>query len=280
MRIYKRPDFYIINVKNLSCISSRFLHGIQANTSIAGGLRLLSQLSKLYITGFSWTELPEEWLWHQSKLVEFRLEDGPLETLHPTFLANTPLLKVLMVTRTRLRTLPQVTFRTVNQLSILDLSSNRIAVLPETLLHNLIGLSAFSINDNPLQDLPAKFFERQYLLSTIQLAGTELQRINSGTFAGMRLVTSIDLRYCSITHIEAHAFPPVMAGTDRLNLNPLRMEGNPSFCKYTQNGYSVYSCTCASGLAGDGTFCLGLEMLLGFFVGGVDVVVDLESFPE
>lgn len=139
-------------------------------------------------------------------LLELRLDNNRLRSLHGKYLANLSELKVLNLTGNELSDVPRQTFDGVFKLQRLHMAHNALRVLPFQLFQKLRDLQILNLADNQLLSFPDNFFALNSELRIVQLQRNQLQSINKNTFYNLDKLLHLDLSENQIASIDRRAF--------------------------------------------------------------------------
>ena len=112
-----------------------------------------------------------------------------------------------------------------------------------------------SIFSNRLGEAPDWLRRIGPALESVDLIGNNLTFVGNDAFTGLSGLTLLNLGDNPITAVSAHAF----RGLDPAALQ-LRMEARPGRTQCSAVDNARFECTCASGFAGNGTYCVDQDL--------------------
>jgi Leucine-rich repeat (LRR) protein len=198
-------------------------------------MRAARTSGKLDLTGLSLNEIPaacfdagggaldgdEDW-WALAEITAFVLRDNEITALHPliTNYASTlqvldcannsisvaprecfdlPLLRKLVLTRNRLRTLDLSIAEHLTSLAIIQVSENELQQLPVGTFPGLLVLDA---SKNEIGELAGEFLNGCERLQRLHLANNRITYVAPNTFDQLTQLTELDLSHNNLTQLE------------------------------------------------------------------------------
>ncbi|EZA58668.1 hypothetical protein DMN91_009224 [Ooceraea biroi] len=159
-------------------------------------------------------EVIEENAFADTKLTELYLNSSQLDNLD--FIASLPdTLTVLVVTKTRVSTIPNGAFAKFDKLLYLELTNNHIEVLQNGVFRGLKSLDTLTLTENGLTTIEPAAFDDLPALRVLNLQNNSIHDLRNVTFAGLTALQELVLSH---NKIARPTFTDLPDSLDNLNL--------------------------------------------------------------
>lgn len=177
---FDKPEFQILerkNLNNLSNIKEIFFDDSVFEEIMEDAFQDCISVKSMFLNIHKVIELKKKTFWNLKNLDILTIYGGSFKSI-PVEMLNGVNLTELSIVHSKLDSLDETFFETLESLRTLDFSDNQIVVLPENIFKPLVNVKTINFKNCKIENLPFVLFENNLMIEEIDFSDNRLKSID------------------------------------------------------------------------------------------------------